>query len=159
MKSASFKILAFLVSASLVATENESLALRGGGGGGGGGGGRIGAMGGGGRAGGFSRPSAAGGGFGGGGRVSRPQTVPGQIPAVPEDLLRTRMSAEATSTDPKFRRRFNRVLKEADQLCRPLLKERKLEQVQAATRAFLTLQKKLAQVSWQARRRGREVAN
>jgi hypothetical protein len=75
MKSASFKILAFLVSASLVATENESLALRGGGGRGGGGGGRIGAMGGGGRAGGFSRPSASGGGFGGGGRVSRPQTV------------------------------------------------------------------------------------
>src|SRR5271165_351259 len=96
MNSASFRIIAFLISAFLVLSESESLAARGGGKGGGGGGhagsrggggggghaasrgggggGRVGGMGGGGRSAGASRPAVSGGGYGGGGSkvASRP---------------------------------------------------------------------------------------
>jgi hypothetical protein len=93
MKSAPFRIVAYLVSALLLFSEFDSLAARGGrsGGGGGhaasrgggghavsrgGGGGRVGGMGGGGRSAQASRPSVSGGGFGGGGSkaASRPNT-------------------------------------------------------------------------------------
>src|SRR5271165_5643762 len=96
MNSASFRIIAFLISAFLVLSESESLAARGGGKGGGGGGhagsrggggggghaasrgggggGRVGGLGGGGRSAGASRPAVSGGGYGGGGSkvASRP---------------------------------------------------------------------------------------